>query len=114
MPSALFAGVAVADLDVGRRWYERLLGRPPDLVPNETEVAWQVTEAGWLYVVEDAPRAGRALVTVIVDDLDGVLTGLDARGIAAEPVQTYGNGVRKVEIDDPDGNRIGFGQVPAG
>jgi catechol 2,3-dioxygenase-like lactoylglutathione lyase family enzyme len=113
MPSVLFAGVAVADLDVGRPWYERLLGRPPDLVPNETEVAWQVAEAGWLYVVEDPPRAGRALITMIVDDLDDVLAGLDARGIAAEPVQTYGNAVRKVDIVDPDGNRIGFGQVPA-
>jgi catechol 2,3-dioxygenase-like lactoylglutathione lyase family enzyme len=112
VPDVLFAGVPVADLDVARGWYERLLGREPDLVPNESEVAWQVAEAGWVYVVADAARAGRALVTVIVDDLDGLLAGLVERGLEPGAVETYGNGVRRAEIRDPEGNRIAFGQVP--
>ena len=76
MPPVLFAGVPVADYPAARGWYERLFGRGPDMVPNQTEVVWQVAEGGWVYVVADAERAGRALVTVIVDDLDGLLAGL--------------------------------------
>ena len=113
MPDILFAGVPVADLEAARAWYERLLGRAPDMVPNETEVVWQLAEAGWIYVVADAERAGRALLTVIVDDLDGLLAGLCERGLAAGPVETLGTGVRRAEIADPEGNRIAFGEVPA-
>jgi catechol 2,3-dioxygenase-like lactoylglutathione lyase family enzyme len=108
----LFAGVPVADLDAARGWYERLLGRAPDMVPNETEVAWQLAQAGWIYVVADAERAGRALLTLIVDDLDGLLGGIRERGLRAGPVETLSNGVRRAEIADPEGNRIAFGEVP--
>jgi catechol 2,3-dioxygenase-like lactoylglutathione lyase family enzyme len=110
----LFAGVPVADFAAARAWYERLLGRPPDLVPHETEVAWQLAEAGWIYVVLDAQRAGRALVTLIVEDLDGRLGDMGARGVACGPVETLGSGVRRAEVADPEGNRIAFGEVPAG
>ena len=34
----------------------------------------------WVYVVEDSERAGRGLLTVIVDDLDAQLAGLAQRG----------------------------------
>jgi hypothetical protein len=74
-PTHVFAGIPVADFGAARAWYEELLKRPPDLVAHETDVAWQVTDSGWIYVVEDAGRAGRALVTVLVDDLDAM--GLD-------------------------------------
>lgn len=30
---------------------------------------WQLTEAGWLYLVADADRAGKALFTLLVNDL---------------------------------------------
>src|SRR5438128_2237071 len=53
----VFAGVAVADFPGAAAWYERLLGRPPDLVPNWNEVAWQITETGWIYIVGDSTRA---------------------------------------------------------
>lgn len=36
----IFAGAAVADYDVALAWYERLMGRPPDLIPQEHEAAW--------------------------------------------------------------------------
>src|SRR5947208_11226529 len=74
-PTHVFAGLPVADFDAARAWYERLLGRPPDLVAHETDVAWQLTDSGWVYVVQDAERAGHALVTVLVDDLGAL--GLD-------------------------------------
>jgi hypothetical protein len=35
----VFAGIPVADIAAGRAWYERLLDRAPDLVPNANEAA---------------------------------------------------------------------------
>jgi hypothetical protein len=111
--SVLFAGVPVPDIESGRAWYERLFGRPPDLVPHDREVAWQVSGDGWVYVVEDAARAGNALVAVIVDDLDAELAGLAERGLAPGPTGTLGSGVLNSEIADPFGNKVSFGQVPS-
>jgi predicted enzyme related to lactoylglutathione lyase len=110
----LFAGVPVADFAAARPWYERLFGRPPDMLPHEAEAVWRLAEAGWVYVVADAGRAGNALVTVIVDDLDGLVERLAGRGLTAGPVETLGSGTRRAEIRDPDGNRIAFGEVPRG
>jgi hypothetical protein len=104
----LFAGMPVADIASGRVWYERLLGRPPDLIPNENEVAWQLAEAGWIYVVEDEARAGRSLLTLVVDDVDEELAVLTERGVPAGPIAE--GALRKLELTDPDGNKITFGQ----
>jgi len=38
---------------------------------------------------------------------------LAEHGIEHEPVETYGNGVRHVEVLDPDGNSLSLAQVPA-
>ncbi len=107
----LFAGIAVADYPAARAWYERLFGRPADLVPHEREVAWQVADAGWIYVVEDAPRAGRALVTLIVDDLDEHVAGLAQRGLNTAAIEPVGPTGRQAAITDPEGNQISFAEV---
>jgi catechol 2,3-dioxygenase-like lactoylglutathione lyase family enzyme len=109
--NVLFAGIPVADLEVGIEWYERLLGGPPDMAPNEIERVWRLTDEGWIYVVTDRERAGKGLVTVMVDDLDERLAAIEDKGIEIGEVQAVGETTRKVEIVDPDGNRIGFGQV---
>ena len=106
----LFAGVPVADYDAARPWYERLIGRAPDMLPHDREAAWQLSETGWIYVVADAERAGRALVTVLVDDLDAHLAGMAERGIACEPIEILPGKVRRTAVVDPEGNRIAFGQ----
>jgi catechol 2,3-dioxygenase-like lactoylglutathione lyase family enzyme len=106
----VFTGIAVADFDAARAWYERLLGRPPDLVPNENEAAWQLAEAGWIYVVRDRDRAGKALLTLLVDDLEGHVAELAERGIATEPIETVPGVVKKAEITDREGNRITIGE----
>ena len=107
----LFAGIPVSDYPRAREWYERLFGRPPDLVPNDSEAAWLVSEAGWIYVLSDAGRAGNAVVTLIVDDLDARLAGISARGIDCGDIETIPDIARKSEVLDPDGNKIAFGQV---
>jgi hypothetical protein len=108
----LFAGCAVADLAAARAFYERLLDRAPDMLPNEREACWQLTDDAWLYVIVDAQRAGGGVNTVLVDDLDARVAGWAARGLAPTKMEEYGNGTRKATILDPDGNELGFGQVP--
>src|SRR4051794_25911795 len=110
----LFAGIGAADYPALRDWYERFFGRPADLIPNEIEVCWQVTDTAWIYVKADAERAGRAFHTMLVDDLDAYLAGLADRGIASGPVDTHSGGVRVALVTDPEGNTIQLGQVPAG
>jgi catechol 2,3-dioxygenase-like lactoylglutathione lyase family enzyme len=107
----VFAGIAVADIDTARDWYERLLGRPADLIPNATEAAWQLTDTGWVYVVVDGERCGRSLLTLLVDDLDERVAGIAARGVVAVAVEAVPGVGREVVIADPDGNRVKLAQV---
>ena len=94
-------------------WYERLAGRPPDLIPNDDEAAWRLTDTGWIYVIADPARAGSALHTLLVEDIDAFLGGLAERGIASGPVETMDGGVRHAYVTDPDGNRLQVGQPPS-
>ncbi len=105
-----FAGIAVSDYEAAVPWYERLLGRPPDMLPHETEAAWQLTGGGWLYVVEDSARAGGGLLTLLVEDLDEELARIAERGIEVGEIITMPGKARKADFDDPEGNRISFGQ----
>ena len=107
-----FAGVAITSIDAGREWYSAFFGRPPDMEPHDAEAVWKVTADGWVYVVEDADRAGSSLVTLLVDDLDERLAALSARGIAAGPVEVVAGSTRTTVVEDPDGNRIQLGEPP--
>jgi predicted enzyme related to lactoylglutathione lyase len=106
----VFAGIGVRDLEAALDWWERLVGRPPDLIPNDNEAAWQLREGGWIYLIGDPGRAGKALVTVLVDDLDAELAGLEERGIETGEVEDLPGLVRTTTISDPEGNQIQFGQ----
>ncbi|MEA2479770.1 MAG: hypothetical protein QOJ07_1692 [Thermoleophilaceae bacterium] len=107
-----FAGIAATDYEALRDWYERLLGRPPDFLPHDTEAVWQIAESGWLYVVADPDRAGSALITILVDDLDTQVSELAARGLTAGSPEAVAGAVRKAEIVDPEGNKVTFAEVP--
>jgi catechol 2,3-dioxygenase-like lactoylglutathione lyase family enzyme len=108
----VFAGLPVTDHAAAAPWYEQLFGEPPFMRPHDTESVWRLEEHAWVYVVEDAGRAGHGLLTVMVDDLDAQLAGLAERRLAIDPVETMDNGVRTAEIRDPDGNLVKFGQPP--
>lgn len=108
----LFAGLPVSDYQRALSWYERLLGCEPAFFPNATEAVWELAEHRYLYIEELPERAGHALHTVFVDDLDARVESISARGIEPASQETYGNGVRKVIYRDHDGNEIGFGGAP--
>ena len=105
----LFAGLPVSDYPRALAWYQALLGCEPVFLPNESEAVWQLAEHRYLYFEVLPERAGHALHTVFVDDLDERVQNISARGIEPASLETYGNGVRKVIYRDPDGNEIGFG-----
>lgn len=111
MSVALFAGIRVRDLPAARAWYVRLLGEP-SFSPNATEVVWTVADDRSLYIQEDPARAGDALVTLFVDDLDAVVAEIRSRGLEPAERETYSNGVRKATYRDDDGNEVGFGGAP--
>lgn len=110
MSLALFAGVPVASFEAARPWYERLLGEV-SFLPHESEAVWELAENRSIYIAEDPARAGRALVTVFLDDLDGMVEAIAERGLKPTRSETYGNGVRKVTYRDPEGNEVGFGSA---
>ena len=77
---------------------------------GDEEAAWQLTGGGSLYVLRDADRAVRAMVTLLVDDLDERLAAAAKRGIELGSVTTMAVSVRSSWITDPDGNRVQIGQ----
>ena len=112
--NVLFAGIAVADYHAALPWYECLFGRAPDMLPHETEAAWQVTELGWIYLVGDSQRAGKALLTLMVTDLAHVVAELEERGLAPAEIETAPGLYRKATFTDPEGNTISFGEALGG
>jgi catechol 2,3-dioxygenase-like lactoylglutathione lyase family enzyme len=107
----LFAGVPVSDLDAGIDWYTRFFGRPPDSRVGD-EVLWEIDEHAWLFIEPKAARAGAGRITFAVTGLDALLERLAAERIDHEPMETYSNGVRHVEVADPDGNTIAVAEPP--
>jgi hypothetical protein len=108
----LFAGIPVSDHPSALEWYQRLLGAEPTFLAHPTEAVWELDEHRFVYVEERPDRAGRAMVTLFVDDLDETVDGITARGIEPAQRETYANGVRKVTYRDADGNEVGFGGAP--
>jgi catechol 2,3-dioxygenase-like lactoylglutathione lyase family enzyme len=107
----LFAGVPVADLNAGIDWYTRFFGRPPDSRVGE-EVLWEIDEHAWLFIEPNAAQAGAGRITFAVAGLDALLERLASEGIEHAPIETYSNGVRHVNVPDPDGNKISFAEPP--
>jgi predicted enzyme related to lactoylglutathione lyase len=110
----MFAGNAVSDFETARVWYERFFDRAPDVVAHDEEVMWQVTGAGWLYIVRDPQHAGHAIVAMAVPDIEEATAALHARGVATGPIEPEGNAGRKALVRDPDGNSIAIIEVAGG
>lgn len=110
-----FAGIAVADYPRALAWYSLLFGRPPGVVVRQDrEAMWRVTGKAWVYVVHDAARAGWALVTILVSDLDAYLRALVARGVDSPEIETAPGLYRKAQFVDAEGNSVTFGETLGG
>ena len=109
----LFAEICVSDFERAREWYSRLLGSEPSFIPHETEAVWELAEHRFVFILEDAERAGNATHTVMVEDLDALVAEIGGRGLEPAERETYSNGVRKAIYRDADGNGVGYGGAPA-
>ena len=108
----LFAGIPVNDYAAALAWYQQLFGSPPTFFPSDTEAVWELADHRSVYIEQRPEHAGHALHTILVDDLDALVTQIADRGLEPTKRETYANGVRKITYRDPDGNEIGFGGVP--
>ena len=108
----LFAGMPVTDLARAKAWYSRVLGAEPSFLPNDSEAVWTLEDQRHVYVVVDEQRAGGGHLTLFVPDLAERVAAIAQRGLAPATDETYGNGVRKLEFHDPDGNLLGIGGGP--
>jgi hypothetical protein len=101
-----FAGLAVRDLEVSKKWYETLLGQGSQ--PMAEVVEWQLEQGGGLQVYAAPERAGQSSCTLIVGDIDEIAQQLQASGLAADVKPARNDRVETVMIKDPDGNSIAF------
>src|SRR3954454_22258561 len=85
----LFAGVRVRDIADARAWYERLLGSEPAFFPNDVEAVWAVGEHRWFYLLEDAPKAGSALIAIMLADLAATPDAISGRAIEPTELEDY-------------------------
>jgi predicted enzyme related to lactoylglutathione lyase len=106
----VFAGIAVADYDSALAWYKRFFGRSPDVIVTENESMWQVADTAWIYVVGDTNRAGKALLTLLVDDLEDHVAELGERGLTPGAIDAVPGLYRKAVMTDPEGNMISLGE----
>ncbi|MDQ3724134.1 MAG: VOC family protein [Actinomycetota bacterium] len=111
MVLGLYAGIRVSDYETAKPWYERLLGAEPSFIAHATEAVWELAEHCSLFIVEDADGAGRAIHTILVDDLDALVADITSRGIEPDERFTYPGKARKAIYRDADGNELGFGSA---
>jgi hypothetical protein len=112
--SYVFTGLTVSSRDTAAAWYERLLGRPPDFLPNDAEAVWQLAAMASFYVVADPARpdrVGRGLMMLVVDDLDSCLAEIAERQIALGEIEVIGEAGRRCPVTDPDGNVVSITEI---
>src|SRR5688500_3209238 len=102
----VLAVVAVRDIDAGRAWYTKLLGREPDTDPMPNLVEWQVTDGGWVQVTEDPVRAGNGMLNLALSDFEDGVREVREMGIGTGDILDANKGVRLFPIADPDNNMI--------
>ncbi|MET9229127.1 VOC family protein [Lentzea sp. NPDC003310] len=114
----LHSVMCVSDLPRSLEWYRVFFGRGADEVIGE-EHLWQVGENAYLVLdARDvrAARVGGSMVTfgVEVAEFAGALERLAVQDLGHGPVETYSNGVRHIEVLDPDGNSLSLAALPDG
>lgn len=89
MAVGIFAGIPVNDFQVPLVWYKRLLGIDPAFFPNDVEAVWQLAEDRYVYIIQDADRAGGAVSMIWVDDPVAEAARISDRGLEPVDVEKY-------------------------
>jgi catechol 2,3-dioxygenase-like lactoylglutathione lyase family enzyme len=109
--SATFA-IRTRDLDAARDWYARVLGRPPDLVPDDGVYEWRLAPGAWLQLVagEPSPVGTGQMARLGVADIGAACAALEAAGARVGDVTTIPDVIAFCELDDPFGNALSLYQ----
>ncbi|MEZ0471567.1 VOC family protein [Luteimonas salinilitoris] len=99
----------VTDYAKGVKWYQKWIGRAPDVEPMEGIAEWQLAENAWIQVSADPESAGHTTVVVGVKDIDAQRSECAAVDVAVGDVRDYGF-IKVAEAVDPAGNKIMFVQ----
>ncbi len=108
MAVGIFAGIAVSNFGEALEWYRRLLGAEPTFYPNDVEAVWQLAEDRYVYIIQDAIRAGGAVSMIWLDDPTAEVAGIAQRGLEPVDVEKHDR-VWKYVYHDSDGNETGIG-----
>ena len=108
MAVGIFAGIPVTDFKGALEWYQRLFGAEPTFYPNDVEAVWQLAEDRYVYIVQDAKRAGGAVSMIWVDDPLSEVARIAGVGLKAVDVEKHDQ-VWKYVYRDIDGNETGIG-----
>jgi hypothetical protein len=90
-------------------WYEKWIGRGPDVKPMDGVAEWQLAENAWIQVAVNPEAAGGSSVVVGVVDVAKQCSGCAAAGVEVGEVNDYGF-IKLAEAVDPAGNKIIFVQ----
>jgi hypothetical protein len=88
-------------------WYKRLLGAKPTFYPNDIEAVWQLAEDRYVYMIQDANRAGGAVSMIWVDDPISEVARIAERGLEPVRVEKHDQ-VWKYVFHDGNGNETGI------
>jgi hypothetical protein len=105
----VIAVLPVTDYGAATSWYTTLLGRGPDVEPDEGVAEWQIAENAWIQVSADPASAGRSTVVIGVSDIEAHVAACQVAGVATEEINDYGF-IKMSNVTDPAGNTIMFVQ----
>ncbi len=109
MVTALFA---VDDIDVAEAFYERLLGREPDVRMGEDFIEWEVVPGFWLQLREGLTAGHAGPVRFAVPDIEAARAFLEESfGLEAQAAVRVDATLSTCDFNDPFGNPLGFLQV---
>lgn len=101
----------VANQEKAVKWYEKLLGRKPDIMPNKNLAEWYLSKNSWLQITSnyiELNRVGRGAVMVNVHSLQKQIVICNNANIEHGKIVEYLEFIKMFEVGDPDGNKISF------
>ncbi len=101
----------VGDYSEAVGWYEKWLGRAPDVTPDEGIAEWQLAENAWIQVsvAPDPGLVGKSTVVCGVIDLDEQCASCQSAGVTLSDTEDYGF-IKLANATDPAGNTVVFVQ----
>lgn len=109
--SSVVSVLHVEDHAAAVEWYEKWIGREPDVTPDEGVAEWQLAENAWIQVsiAPDSALVGKSSVVCGVHDIELQRSACESAGVSVDETQDYGF-IKLASSTDPAGNSVVFVQ----